>query len=146
MKRNDYLKYWKIVRDYYKIKYKLSQPELDTLIYLYSESYFSSEDFSRFDNLFGWDIKRFHKMKADGWIVLFRRRSGKYKAIYQLSVRANRLVCDIYKALNGEAEISTKRQTNPLMRANLPSKHKQYLSYIEDMNSAIRQQRHHPLE
>ena len=85
-------------------------------------------------------------MKTDGWIIVFRPRKGKQRTIYQLSVRANRVVCDVYKALNGEAEISVKRDTNPLAKTHIPSKHKKYFDYIKDMNEVIRQQRHHPLE
>ena len=42
MKSNqeDYLKYWRVIRQFTKIKYGLTQSDLDMLFFLYSEKYF----------------------------------------------------------------------------------------------------------
>ena len=41
----DYLKYWRVVRYFIKAKYGLSQADLDILLFLYSEKYFSKDKF-----------------------------------------------------------------------------------------------------
>ena len=45
----DYLKYWRVVRYFVKRKYGLSQSELEMLLFLRSEKYFSKDDFDEFD-------------------------------------------------------------------------------------------------
>ena len=47
MKSNtdDYLKYWKVIRQYVKVKYELTQSDLDMLLFLYSEKYFDRAKF-----------------------------------------------------------------------------------------------------
>ena len=45
--QNDYLKYWRVVRYFIKIKYGISTGELDMLLFLYSEKYFGkANDFT----------------------------------------------------------------------------------------------------
>jgi hypothetical protein len=40
---NDYLKYWRVIRYYIKNKYGLTQADLDILLFLYSEQYFTKD-------------------------------------------------------------------------------------------------------
>ena len=58
MKSNtdDYLKYWRVIRQFVKVKYNLSQSDLDILLFLYSEKYFDRGKFDEFDNILGWDV------------------------------------------------------------------------------------------
>ena len=58
---SDYLKYWRVIRYFIKSKYKLSQGDLDILLFLYSEKYFSKEKFNEFDELLSWNVNRFDK-------------------------------------------------------------------------------------
>ena len=64
--KSDYLKYWRVVRYYVKAKYNLSQADLDILLFLYSESYFSRDKFAEFDSLLSWNETRFDKLLKDG--------------------------------------------------------------------------------
>ena len=61
LKVNDYLKFWRVIRYFYKIKYGLNQADLDMLLFLYSESYFSKDKFIEFDELLSWDEHRLLK-------------------------------------------------------------------------------------
>ena len=45
----DYLKYWRVVRYFIKAKYNLSQADLDIILFLYSEKYFSKDDFVKLE-------------------------------------------------------------------------------------------------
>ena len=84
----DYLKYWRVIRQFIKVKYGISQAELDVLLFLNSESYFSKDKFIEFDRLLSWDENRFDKLLRDGWIEVFRKRVGKNKGLYNLSYKA----------------------------------------------------------
>jgi hypothetical protein len=137
----DYLKYWKVVRQFYKAKHGLSQAELDVLLFLYTEGYFDRERFAEFNNILVWDKDRFNKMLRDGWIEMFRGRTKNKRAIYQLSDRGNNIVKDIYRKLNGE-EIPTSLSQNPMFLKNVKYTDKVYRNMIKEMNDFTRQQRH----
>jgi hypothetical protein len=142
---NDYLKYWRVVRYYVKAKYGLNQADLDIILFLYSEKYFDKEKFKEFNEILSWDEKRFNRLLHDGWIESFRKKVGNRRAIYQLSFKAQRMVDSIYKKLNGE-EIPVSDTNNPMFLRNASYADKVYRNMIKEMNSFIRQQRHHAPE
>lgn len=142
---NDYLKYWRVIRQYIKVKYKLTQSDLDVLLFLNSEGYFNKDKFSEFDNVLSWDVGRFDKLLRDGWIEVFRKRHGKTKGLYTLSYKAKRVVTSIYKKLSGE-EIPTSPSQNPIFLKNVSYSDKRYRNAIIAMNEFIRRQRHHAPE
>ena len=137
----DYLKYWRVVRYFIKAKYNLSQADLDIILFLYSEKYFSKDKFAEFDKLIRWNVNRFDNLLRDGWIEVFRKYDGKRKGVYQLSYKAKRVVSSIYKKLSGE-EIPTSLSSNPLFAKNVSYSDKVYRNMIKEMNEFIRQQRH----
>lgn len=147
MKSNqeDYLKYWRVIRQWVKIKYNLTQCELDVLLFLYSEKYFGKDKFDDYDNLLSWDMNRFHKLKREGWIVKFRNRVGKRKALYQLTIKTTRMIQSIYRKLNGE-EIPVSPSQNKMFAKNVSYTDKRYRDMIIEMNALIKQQRHHAPE
>jgi len=138
---NDYLKYWRVIRYFVKAKYKLNTADLEMLLFLYSEGYFSKDKFKEFDRLLSWDVNRFDRLKRDDWIVVFRKHSGKRKALYGLSYKAKRMIDSVYKKLNGE-EIPVGEETNPLFARNVSYSDKRYKEMIENMNRATRQLQH----
>lgn len=147
MKSNqeDYLKYWRVIRQYVKIKYNLTQCELDVLLFLYSEKYFGKDKFDDYEKLLSWDMNRFHKLKREGWIVKFRNRVGNRKALYQLTIKTTRMIQLIYKKLNGE-EIPVSQSQNRMFAKNVSYTDKAYRDMIIEMNAVIKQQRHHAPE
>ena len=58
-KKHDYLKYWRVVRYFVKAKYGITTAELEMLLFLYSEKYFSKDKFHEFDELISWNVNRF---------------------------------------------------------------------------------------
>jgi len=142
---HDYLKYWKVIRQYIKSRYKLTQADLDILLFLRTEDYFSKDKFEEFDRLLCWDNRRFNRLLKDGWIEVFRKRKGKRKGLYTLSFHAKHVVASIYRKLNGE-EIPTTAEHNPMFLKNVSYSDKRYREAIIAMNESIRQQRHHALE
>jgi len=118
---NDYLKYWRVIRQYIKVKYGLTQSDLDIILFLNSEGYFDKDKFSEFDSILSWDEQRFNKLLRDGWIEVFRKRKGKVKGLYMLP---------------------TSPSQNPMFLKNVSYSDKQYRKAIMNMNEFIRQQRH----
>ena len=133
----DYLKYWRVIRYFIKAKYGLTTSDLDILLFLQSEKYFSKE----FNELISWDKNRFNTLLKDKWIEVFRKNTSKSKAVYQLSYKSTRVLVSLYKKLNGE-EIPESPSSNPLFLKNVSYTDKVYRNYIKEMNSFIRQQRH----
>lgn len=139
--KSDYLKYWRVVRQFIKYKHGLSQSDLDILLFLKSEEYFSKDKFKEFDDLISWERNRFERLRQDGWIEVFRKRMGKRKALYQLSQKSKRVTTSIYKYLNGK-EIPISNDGNPMFLRNVSYTDKVYRNFIIKMNAFIKQQRH----
>lgn len=137
--QSDYLKYWRVIRQYVKVRYGLNQSDLDVLLFLYSEQYFGKDKFQQFDELLPWDEGRFKKLLAAGWIQNFRR-GGQQKGLYALSFKAKRVVNSIYKKLNGE-EIPMTMCNNPMFLKNVRYRDKVYRTMIKFMNAETRKAR-----
>lgn len=139
----DYLKYWRVIRQFVKIKYELTQADLDMLLFLYSEKYFDKDKFTEFDTLLGWDKQRFERLRNLGWIQSFRQgmTAGGRRAVYQLSIKANRMIQSIYRKLSGE-EIPVSNSNNTMFAKNVSYSDKVYRNMIIEMNKIIKQQRH----
>jgi len=120
------------------MKYKLNTGDLDMLLFLYSEDYFSKDKFKEFDKLLSWNVTRFDRLLRDGWIEVFRKRVGKNKALYELSYKGKRVVNSIYKKLNGDEIPSSEH--NPIFHRNVSYTDKVYKNFIKEMNKSIKQQ------
>ena len=136
-KKNDYLKYWRVVRHYIKARYKVSPADLDMLLFLYSEQYFDRGKFEEYDNIFPWDKHRFNRLLKDGWISIFRPKSGLDRTLYEVSYKGSRMIDSMYKKLNGEEEIITG-QLNPMFNKNVSFSDKVKRMMILKMNEEIK--------
>ncbi len=139
--QNDYLKYWRVIRQYVKVKYGLTQSDLDVILFLNSEGYFNKDKFEEFDRILSWDVQRFDRLLRDGWIEVFRKRQGRIKGLYTLSYKAKRVATSIYKKLNGE-EMPTSPSQNPMFLKNVSYTDRRYREAIINMNEFIKQQQH----
>jgi hypothetical protein len=137
----DYLKYWRVIRYFIKIKYGLTQSELEMLLFLRSEKYFSKDDFAKFNELLSWDKRRFEKLRQLGWIESFRKKVGNRRSIYKLSYKAQRMITSVYNKLEGE-EIPENKKSNPMFLSNVPYTDKVYRNYIKELNKSTRQRQH----
>ena len=136
--RDDYLKFWRVIRFYIKAKHGLTQADLDVILFLYSEKYFDRDKFDEFNELLSWDVNRFNRLLKDGWVSVFRKRTGKRKALYELSYKGTRLCLDIYRKLNGE-EIPTSLSYNSMFLKNVSYSDKVYRNMIRSMNAYIKE-------
>lgn len=138
---SDYLKFWRIIRYYYLARYKMTQQDLEMLLFLYSEQHFDKDKFYEFNNLLGWDKGRFNRLLRDGWVEVFRKHYGKRRTLYEISFKGKRMITEMYKKLDGQ-EIPVCVSKNPLFRVKVPYSHKIYRAMILKMNEFIKQQRH----
>ena len=136
---HDYLKYWRVIRYWVKAKYKLGTPELEMLLFLYSEQIFNKSQFKHYEELMSWDIKRFNYLLKEDWIHVWRKRKGNETTLYELTYKGKRVINTIYKKLNGE-EIAETSTNNPLFRFDASYMDKVYRNMIVEMNQEIKQQ------
>jgi len=141
--KNDYLKYWRVIRYYIMAKYNLCHNSLDILLFLNSEEYFSRKKFQEFNELLPWDRNRFDKLVADGWIDKFRDGPSQATKIYKLSYKAKRVITSIYKKLNGD-EIPMSQCNNTMFAKNVRYTDKVYRNFMKQMNEYIREKKLNP--
>jgi len=137
--QDDYMKYWRVIRQFAKVKYELTQSDLDMMFFLYSEKYFDRAKFAEFDTLLDWDMNRFESLRKRGWIEVFKM--GTRKATYKLSIKATRVIQSLYRKLSGE-EIPTSNSFNRMFLKNVSYTDKVYRDMIIKMNETIKQRRH----
>jgi hypothetical protein len=132
--QNDYLKYWKVVRQWARSTYKLSTSEIEMLLFLYSEGYFTRQDFEEYNEIMSWDKRRFDNLLRNGWIIKWRKKQGRESILYDLAYKSKRLCASIYKKLNKEEAISEDRRKNPMFRSSAKYSDKVYRKVIKKMN------------
>mgnify|MGYP003117718855 FL=1 len=130
---HDYMKYWRVIRYWVKAKYKIGTPDIDMLLFLYSEDIFNKTKFNEFDELMSWNVNRFDQLLKNGWVHVWRKKRGKETTLYELTYKAKRLVNLIYRKLNGE-EIGEDHRTNPLFRNDASFMDKVYRQSIIKLN------------
>lgn len=138
--KNDYLKYWKTVKQWAKAKYNLTNAQVELMLFLYSEGLFTKAQFKEFKECMSWDRNMFFNMLNDGWIVKFRERKGKQSTLYELGFKGKRVCASIYKILNKEEIISEDRRRNPMFRDDTNYGNKVYRKMIIRMNKEIKSQ------
>ena len=135
---HDYMKYWRVIRYWVKAKYKIGTPDIDMLLFLYSEDIFNKTKFNEFEELMSWDVNRFDQLLKNGWVHVWRKKRGKETTLYELTYKAKRLVNLIYRKLNGE-EIGEDHRTNPLFRKDASFMDKVYRQSIIKINEERKQ-------
>jgi hypothetical protein len=110
------------------------------LLFLYSEKYFGKDKFQEFNEILSWDVKRFDRLLADGWIQNFRERRVGQKGLYALSYKANRMIGSIYKKLDGE-DIPMTMCNNPMFKKKVDYSDKVYRNFIKGINEETRKSR-----
>ena len=140
---NDYLKYYRVVRYWAMRQYDITGPELDVLLFLYSERLFNYSTFVEFCNIMHWDRARFKTLTDKELIHVWRRSGWKEIRLYELTYKAKRMVNSIYKKLNGE-ELIPLSHHNPVMSSSGSYTDKVYAMAIKRMNQETKERRQHP--
>jgi hypothetical protein len=136
--KNDYLKYWKVVKQWAKVKYNLGTADIEMMLFLYSEGLFNQKQFEEYTEIMSWDKNRFHNLMKDKWIVVWRKRKGKESTLYELGFTGKRMCASIYKKLNMEETVSEDRRLNPIFNPNADYSKKVYRKIIKKMNKEVK--------
>ena len=141
--KHDFLKYWRVVRYYVKAKYDLTTPDLEMLLFLYSEKYFSRSDFKIYSEIMAWDRNRFDRLRTNGWLDIFRKpnRKAGVGAIYMLSMKGRQAIKNIYLFLMGDIQLSSKAPHTRLANKKASYADKTYLNMIKKMNKEYKKMR-----
>ena len=136
----NYLKYWRVVRYFINAKYGVSQPDLEMLIFLYDEHYFTRAKFKEFDKVFSWDKERFDRLVRNGWVEKVSVESKSRLGVYNLTYKGKRVVNYAYSLLEGK-EFPTTADNNPVFRRDCSFTDKMYKQVMMQINEAQRQHR-----
>ena len=137
--KDNWLKYFRVIRYYMKRKFDLGLPDLEMLLFLYSEGLFTRSDFSEFEEIMSWDRKRFDRLREKGMIVMWRKSRGSEPALYEVSHRCRQLITHFYKKLAGEELISENKYINPVFASDANYMDKVYKRAIKRFNQEQRQ-------
>ena len=135
--RFDTMKYWKVIRNWAKQKYKITISDMDMLFFLYSEKLFTKDCFDEFMRTMLFDKDKFEKFRVRGFIIKWREGGYNQKSLYELSYHAKRIVYSIYAKMNGEEEIPTNKQKNPMYLAGATKATKRYHNLINKFNAEV---------
>jgi len=126
-------KYYRLVRKWACKTNELSDADLELLVYLDCKTRFTRNDFINGVYTISWDKDRWERLRRDGWIDVWRERSGskqKY-VIYTTSFKCKKLITRIYKILLGEEDIPTGSKS--IFYKNNSYRDKVYNKAIDDM-------------
>jgi len=136
IRKDDYLKYWRSIYHYTKVKHNLTSGDIDMMLFLYSESYFTVKKFDEFNRVLQLNRNRLNQMVDAGWIDMFRKGKARYAARYQLSRKAAAIVATIYRQLNGGM---TQESNSPLFAKKKQSyMDKRHVEQLAIRNETIR--------
>jgi len=139
MIKNNYLKYWRVVRRWVFIKHGLGYADLEMLLFLASEGHFSKDDFDEYNELFPWKRGRFEDLRKRGHIVKWREHKGNQKALYTISRSTAGIIKSVYKKLDGSEIISENH--NRMFKADPTYMDKVHRNFIKKLNQELRQHR-----
>lgn len=114
MKPN-YLKYWRVVKNFMLVAHKITSQDLELLFFLYDETYFSRKSFRKYEEVMSWERGRINRMVEQGWLEKFRHTPKSRGDLFQLSYKAKRMVTYVYQMLDGTKLIPSSIQ-NPVFR------------------------------
>lgn len=134
--KSNYLKYYRVIKQFIKIKWKLREDRLDILLFLYSEDHFDRQKVKEYESILTWDKNRWYDLMRDGWIVSYRPSKHHLRRLYRLSAKSIYLIENFYKWIEGE-EIPMSPTVNPAFKRNVSYTDKVYRTMIKTMNSYI---------
>ena len=126
-------KYYRLVRKWACKTNKLSDADLELLIYLDCKNRFTRNEFIDGAYTYTWDKHRWERLKREGWIEVWRQRNRttiKY-SIFKTSFKCSQLISRIYRILLGEEDMPTSERSK--FYKNKSYTDKVYNKAIDDM-------------
>ena len=81
------MKYWRVVKYFVRDKYGITTADLEMLLFLYDEPYFTKAKFTEFNKVFSWDRQRFKRLVTNGWVETIRTESKSRLSVYDLTYK-----------------------------------------------------------
>ena len=114
------LKHYRIIRKWVCKNNGLTDAEFELLVYLDCVGMFTINDFKMGTYSYSWNTRRWSKLVANDWIVVWRKRNRtnqKYN-IYKISFKGKQLIKRVYRIMLGEEDIPTSERRNKIMKGN----------------------------
>jgi len=135
---NDFLKNFRVIRYWFRDMYKIELPDLEVLLFLYTEGMFTKSDFLLYTKICGWKSNRLDQYIENGWIVQFRESRGNEAALYMMTRQSSQMIALFYKKIKGE-ELSER---SPMFIKCRPRYNdKVYKARVNQINSRIRERK-----
>ena len=112
------LKHYRIIRKWVCKNNGLTDAEFELLVYLDCIDMFTINDFKMGTYSYSWNTRRWSKLVANDWIVVWRKRNRtnqKYN-IYKISFKGKQLIKRVYRIMLGEEDIPTSERRNSIMK------------------------------
>ena len=112
------LKHYRIIRKWVCKNNDLTDAEFELLVYLDCIDMFTINDFKMGTYSYSWNTRRWSKLVANDWIVVWRKRNRtnqKYN-IYKISFKGKQLIKRVYRIMLGEEDIPTSERRNKIMK------------------------------
>lgn len=110
----NYLKFLKVARYWVRKKHGLCLQELEMLLFLRTEYFFTRAVFVEYSNIFGFSVSMFNDLLREGWVVKWRKEKYGEVAMYEVSSKGKRMLASFYKKLDGTNDYSTQPRKNPV--------------------------------
>lgn len=107
--QSDYLKYYGVIRRYFSRRYEIAERDLDLLLYLRGEKYFTKSMVESWKGLVNMTKSRFDILLSGGWIEVFRKGGGGGCAMYHVSYKAQRMMTSMYDTIEMRKIIPPER-------------------------------------
>ena len=120
IKNLNLLKHYRIIRKWVCKNNGLTDAEFELLVYLDCVDMFTINDFKMGTYSYSWNTRRWSKLVANDWIVVWRKRNRtnqKYN-IYKISFKGKQLIKRVYRIMLGEEDIPTSERRNKIMKGN----------------------------
>ena len=120
IKNLNLLKHYRIIRKWVCKNNGLTDAEFELLVYLDCVDMFTINDFKIGTYSYSWNTRRWSKLVANDWIVVWRKRNRtnqKYN-IYKISFKGKQLIKRVYRIMLGEEDIPTSERRNKIMKGN----------------------------
>lgn len=113
----------------------LTKGKLEMLLYLYPKGAFTFSEFYKFHKTVSlYQRKTLDELLKDGWIYIWRPKSGSKVALYALSNRAKTLCDKMHKYCVGDEELPTTTKENKLFDKGGKRINNYFADMIVDMN------------
>jgi hypothetical protein len=136
--KDDYLKYYRIIKIWAMKTYKINSTDLEIMYFLYSERLFTYRKFIEFCNIMSWEPKRFLRYREQGLIHVYMKPAWKEPRMYEMTYKGRRMINSIYKKMNGLETIPVSPRRNPIMKPNGKYSDKVMAMAILNFNSEVR--------